>query len=111
MRSSIHGRAWLALAPMRETISPRRPLRSWGRHLLLVTFLACGGSAVDEHTDAVESDAGAQSSPDAEPDSGTKLTTCCRLDNELGERLSYMCGESVSVDWAVSRGYRCWTVP
>lgn len=47
---------------------------------------------------------------DAGADSGATVTTCCRLDNELGERLNYICGESISVEWAVARGYRCWEV-
>lgn len=54
-------------------------------------------------------DAGARP-VDAAPE---PVTTCCRLDNDRGERLDYKCGATgtaISADWFEERGYRCWLV-
>ena len=83
------------------------------RVLLLLALLApgCGGVGVESPpsvdagstpglapTDAGAVDAG---SPDA-------TMTCCRLDNERGERLDYKCSAGLNVPWFEGRGYRCW---
>jgi hypothetical protein len=51
-------------------------------------------------------DAGAADAADAGPQA-----TCCRLDNERGERLDYKCSTGLNVPWFEERGYRCWLVP
>jgi hypothetical protein len=33
---------------------------------------------------------------------------CCRLDNAMGERLDYKCGERIDTGYLEERGYRCW---
>jgi hypothetical protein len=74
---------------------------------LVVALAACGGRTVDEWTEPVPvADAGADAAPEA-------ATTCCRLDNESGERLDYLCTATatLNIEWAVERGYRCWSVP
>lgn len=69
---------------------------------LVVLLIACACSAeAQDPPEAAAPDAGAIVEP----------TTCCDLRNERGERLNYMCGEAVNVEWAEARGYRCWLVP
>lgn len=77
--------------------------------LSLLLASACGSASppasdADEASDLTP-DAGADAGEPGAPD-----TTCCRLDNERGERLNYMCGVAVDAAWAEARGYRCWVV-
>jgi hypothetical protein len=86
--------------------------------ILMSLVLGCAGAADDAEPDPVGEtsapDAGtadASGSLDAGP--APPLTTCCRLDNERGERLDYKCGETgtaISAAWFEERGYRCWLV-
>jgi hypothetical protein len=89
--------------------------RSLMRSLLVLVGVAlalgCGGIGVEFPPSAdagsapgLPNDAGPVDAP-AEP-----VTTCCRLDNERGERLDYKCSTALSVPWFEERGYRCWLV-
>ena len=35
------------------------------------------------------------------------VTTCCRLDNDRGERLDYKCSTALDRGYLEARGYRC----
>lgn len=84
---------------------------------MMAIALGCAGSADDGEVPVASADAGSPVQapadagvPDAAPE---PLTTCCRLDNERGERLDYKCGATgtaISAAWFESRGYRCWLV-
>lgn len=90
----------------------------------LATFaLGCAGAAGDgaELVDAAADAGGTAHSPDAAPDAtphaapdagadAEPVTTCCRLDNDRGERLDYKCSSSGAFDtgYLEGRGYRCW---
>ena len=84
--------------------------------LLLASALGCGGDV--EPPPSVAADAPEPTTADAgaSPDAGALAppsTTCCRLDNERGERLDYKCGltgTAISVEWFEARDYRCWLV-
>lgn len=92
---------------------------------LMVLAAACGGVSEGDEAlppeDAGEGEGAGAPAPgpptnDAGADAGAPVvqsTTCCRLDNERGERLDYKCGATgaaISTDWFEGRGYRCWLV-
>lgn len=85
---------------------------------MMFLALGCAGSADDGDpvTELSVVDAGgapAQAPADAgAPDAAPEgpLTTCCRLDNERGERLNYLCSEQLDVPELEGEGYRCWLV-
>lgn len=84
--------------------------------ILMLMGLACAGAASDdlppETSVPVVTDAGAAADADGQADAGMArpLTTCCRLDNERGERLDYLCSEQLDVPELEGEGYRCWLV-
>jgi len=93
----------------------RTSLRLLSALVVLALAPGCGGgvesppSVSADAPGSTTADAGAR--PDAEPEAPS--TTCCRLDNERGERLDYKCGETgVAIDEPKLEGlgYRCWLV-
>ena len=47
---------------------------------------------------------------DAGSDAAPELVTCCRLDNDRGERLDYKCSTALDTGYLEARRYRCWLV-
>jgi hypothetical protein len=74
--------------------------------------LGCGGVDVESPPSVDAGSTPGQATTDADVDAGPPepVTTCCRLDNERGERLNYMCSLSLDVPKLEGQGYRCWLV-
>lgn len=81
--------------------------------VVLVLTAWAPGCAEDSVPPSVSVDAPEPFTADAGPaDAGaTPQTTCCRLDNERGERLDYKCSTGLNVERLKEQGYRCWLVP
>lgn len=79
--------------------------------------LGCGGVDVESPPSVDAGSTPGQATTDAGVPGGAAspepVTTCCRLDNERGERLNYMCGQTgvaLDVPKLEGQGYRCWLV-